>query len=67
MLQVNFKKYVQSNYNSKDAIKLRFILYTLKDNTKKWLYSMPTNYITFWDEFITVFKDLLAQYPHHTI
>jgi hypothetical protein len=38
-----------------DAVKLRFIPFALRDNAKKWLYSLVTNSITTWKEFITVF------------
>lgn len=40
---------------SNDSIRLRFISFTLKDNTKKWLHRMPTNTISMWDEFVKAF------------
>jgi len=46
-----------------DAIKLRFIPFALKDNAKKWLSSLPTNSISTWEEFVTVF--LKKYYPRH--
>ena len=48
---------------SDDAIKLRFVPFALKDNAKKWLYSIPTNSITTWEEFTKVF--LKKFYPNH--
>ena len=40
---------------SEDAIKLRFIPFSLKDNAKKWMNSLETNSIT-WQEFKDVFQ-----------
>ena len=40
---------------SKDAIRLKFISFALKDNIKKWLYSLPANSISKWDEFVKTF------------
>ena len=40
---------------SEDAIKLRFIPFALKDQAKKWLYSLTTNSISTWVEFVTLF------------
>ena len=40
---------------SEDGVKLRFIPFALRDNTKKWLYSLTTNSITTWAEFVVVF------------
>ena len=37
-----------------DAIRLRFVPFTLKDLTKKWLYSLAAGSITSWDGFIKV-------------
>jgi len=48
---------------TEDAIKLRFIPFALKDKAKKWLYSLPTNSISTWDEFVTVF--LKKFFPIH--
>ena len=41
---------------SEDAVKLRFIPFSLKDNAKKWMNSLETNYITTWQEFKDVFQ-----------
>jgi len=41
---------------SDDAIKLRFIPFSLRDNAKKWLYSMATNSIITWAKFIAIFQ-----------
>ena len=38
-----------------DAVKLRFVPFTLKDLAKRWLYSLAENSITTWDDFIKVF------------
>jgi len=46
-----------------DAIRLRFVPFTLKDLAKKWLYSLAAGYITLWDGFIKVF--LKKFYPIH--
>ena len=46
-----------------DAIRLRFILFTLKDIAKKWLYNLPASFISTWDEFVKVF--LKKFYPIH--
>ena len=48
---------------NEDAVKLRFIPFALKDKAKKWLYSLPTNSISTWDEFVTVF--LKKFFPIH--
>ena len=48
---------------SDDAVKLRFIPFALRDNAKKWLYSLVTNSITTWKEFIAVF--LKKYFPMH--
>ena len=48
---------------TEDAVKLRFIPFALKDNAKKWLYSLNTNLITTWEEFVTIF--LKKYFPHH--
>lgn len=42
-------------YLQEDTIKFYFIMFAIKDNAKKWLHNMPTNSITSWDEFITMF------------
>jgi len=46
-----------------DAIRLRFVLFALKDLAKKWLYSLAAGSITSWDGFIKVF--LKKFYPIH--
>ncbi|PKA55602.1 hypothetical protein AXF42_Ash006804 [Apostasia shenzhenica] len=38
-----------------DAIRLRLMPFALKDNAKKWLYSLGVNSIGTWDDFIKVF------------
>ena len=39
-----------------DAIRLRFVLFSLKDLAKKWLYIiLAASSITSWDGFIKVF------------
>lgn len=45
---------IKLQYMTEYVIKLCFIPLVLKDNGKKWLYSIPTN-STCWDEFTTVF------------
>ena len=40
---------------SEDAIKLRFITFAFKDQAKKWLYSLTTDSISTWIEFVTLF------------
>jgi len=40
---------------SDNAIKLRFVPFALWDNAKKWLYSLKTNSITTWAEFVAIF------------
>ena len=47
---------------SDDAVKLRFIPFKRRDNTKKWIYSLETNSITIWAEFVAVF---LKFFPMH--
>ena len=46
-----------------DAIRLRFILFFLKDLAKKWLYSLEARSIISWDNFVKVF--LKKFYPPH--
>ena len=38
-----------------DVVKLRFVLFALKDNAKRWMYSLPANSISNWNHFIKVF------------
>ena len=42
---------------------MRFISITLKDKSKKWLYSLPVDYIGIWNDFVKVF--LKKYFPHH--
>jgi len=37
------------------SLVIRFILFALKDLTKKWLYSLAENSITLWDDFVKAF------------
>ena len=37
------------------TVRLKFIPFALKDDTKKWMYSLPANAITNWDGFVRVF------------
>ncbi|XP_077232805.1 uncharacterized protein LOC143871649 [Tasmannia lanceolata] len=46
-----------------DAVKLRFITFSLKEGAKKWLYGLPTNSITTWEEFAVAF--LKKFFPLH--
>jgi len=46
-----------------DAVRLRFILFALKDIAKKWLYNLPASSISSWDDFVKVF--LKKFYPIH--
>ena len=46
-----------------DAVRLRFIPFTLKDIAKKWLYSLPASSMSWWDDFVKVF--LKKFYPIH--
>ena len=48
---------------SDDAIKLRFISFALRDGAKKWLYSLPIDSISTWNDFVKVF--LKKYFPHH--
>jgi len=34
-----------------DVVKLRFISFALKYNTKRWMYSLPANFISDWNDF----------------
>jgi len=38
-----------------DVVKLRFVPFALKDNAKRWMYSLPANSISNWNDFIKVF------------
>ena len=46
-----------------DAVRLRFIPFSLKDLTKKWLYSLAVDSVTTWDDFVKAF--LKKFYPIH--
>jgi len=46
-----------------DAVKLCFVSFSLKDLTKKWLYSLETGSISSWDNFAKAF--LKKFYPIH--
>jgi len=46
-----------------DAVRLRFIPFSLKDLAKKWLYSLVVDSVTTWDDFIKAF--LKKFYPIH--
>ena len=46
-----------------DAIRLRFVPFSLKDLAKKWLYNLAAGSITSWDSFIKIF--LKKFYPIH--
>ena len=48
---------------SDDAIKLKFISFALKDGAKKWLYSLPIDLISMWNNFVKVF--LKKYFPNH--
>ena len=37
------------------TLRLNFFRFTLKDDAKKWIYSLPANFITNWDGFLRVF------------
>ena len=44
-----------------DAVKLRFVPFSLKDFAKKWLYSLKAGFISSWDNF---FKKVLTKLSH---
>ena len=46
-----------------DAVRLCFIPFSLKDLTKKWLYSLAADSVTTWDNFVKAF--LKKFYPIH--
>ena len=48
---------------TEDSIRLRLINFALKDNAKKWLYSLPVNSISTWDGFVVIF--LKKFFPSH--
>lgn len=46
---------IKLQHLSENAIKPHFIPFSLKNNSKKWLYTMPTDSNTSWDEFAMTF------------
>ena len=48
---------------SEDFIRLRLINFALKENAKKWLYSLPVNSISTWEGFVVMF--LKKYFPNH--
>jgi len=38
-----------------DVVKLRFVPFALKDNAKRWMYSLPANSISNSNDFVKVF------------
>jgi len=38
-----------------DVVKLRFVPFSLKDNAKRWMYSLPANSISSCNDFVKVF------------
>ena len=38
-----------------DVVKLRFVPFGLKDNAKRWMYSLPASSISNWNDFVKVF------------
>ena len=46
-----------------DAVKLRYVPFSLKDLAKKWLYNLEVGSISSWDNFIKTF--LKKFYPIH--
>ena len=38
-----------------DMVKLRFVPFALKENTKRWMYSLLANSISNWNDFVLVF------------
>ncbi|XP_063942447.1 uncharacterized protein LOC135150236 [Daucus carota subsp. sativus] len=48
---------------SEDSIRLRLINFALKENAKKWLYSLPVNSISTWEGFVVMF--LKKYFPNH--
>ena len=48
---------------TEDEVKLRLINFALKDNAKKWLYSLPNYSVTTWEGFVRTF--LKKYFPHH--
>ena len=48
---------------SEDEVKLRLINFALKNNAKRWLYSLPNQSITIWEDFVRTFLKKFS--PHH--
>ncbi|XP_074342937.1 uncharacterized protein LOC141680673 [Apium graveolens] len=48
---------------TEDSIRLRLINFALKENAKKWLYSLPVNSISTWEGFVVIF--LKKYFPNH--
>ena len=48
---------------TEDSIRLRLINFALKENAKKWLYSLPVNSISSWEGFVVIF--LKKYFPNH--
>ncbi|XP_074351553.1 uncharacterized protein LOC141690673 [Apium graveolens] len=48
---------------TEDSIRLRLINFPLKENVKKWLYSLPVNSISTWEGFVVIF--LKKYFPNH--
>ena len=48
---------------TEDAVRLRFIPFALKDLAKKWLYNLPANSISSWDDFVKVFFKEILSHP----
>ena len=48
---------------SEDSVRLRLINFALKENAKKWLHSLPINYISTWEGFVSIF--LKKYFPNH--
>jgi len=38
-----------------DAVRLRYIPFSLKDLAKKWLYSLAVDLVIAWDDFVKAF------------
>ena len=48
---------------SEDSVRLRLINFALKEDAKKWLYSLPINSISTWEGFVSIF--LKKYFPKH--
>jgi len=38
-----------------DVVQMKLIPFTLKDSTKRWMYSLAANSITSWNDFVRLF------------